>query len=1390
MRRPSGPPLAGLPLAGFTLVEVLAAAVLVALASLLGAAHISRGGQHAEWARDKAFARQKALSLLAELRAYVEGGEGEVAADLDGLDDGLALVPTLTLMSDPSDPSQVVPPDHPISGNHLESGVWRWQRRITVRRLPGVEARDLRVVTVRVFRTHPNEPMPGEAMAEVASVIRTVGDAYPTTQVYDVYLLALENVPGWWVYMDAIQPFVEATLTDLEARNPGLSFRVHWITKLGYGRDEEYAPATNETRDSRANTPWAYVYPGKMPDGFAATRYYPAERFRARVNLDGEWAPTLVNGLASAEPFTDGDGDGLHDREEPFVDQDGDGRYDAGNPWPYALADQHNACMRAPDEAARFEARRAAGLERDDAPTWRILLDRMVAEPERYHNAIVVNLHGELLPMPPVRNVSDAAKDPSGLPGWRAVTHPERIRMVRVAGNDAASTPPCWRVHAYKTQFPSTTALMTQAEPFLDVDGNGERGATEAFQDWDGDGAYDPGVPITLTIPGGDFTSAINAATGASLRVSRLPGGIDADGNGAADAYQALALAPRYPEAFQDVNGDGRWQRVEPYLDLDGDGAYDVGEPHQELDGDGVRTAASEPLTDVNGNGLHDNARPAEPFTDADADGRWDAPEPYEDADGNGAWTAPTAPVLPWRAFDPATDGSSALLKAGYIAAYGEPFLDLDADGVRDAGEALFDGDQDGVFDGGFRRGEMWFEAAFDGVARRTVLTLWGTPLECPAVGGAGLEAGWRLYDLDYVPCPTPSSSAGVDRFARDLSTVGSFPKNTARWRVEMTPAGVRRAYETAAGTNDGDVADRVLALETRLGRDLGTGVRWPTASSPANLSRSYAWFCDDLEDVPFSERYQFQGDPRHSPYADTDRAGASYPHGYNWFFDDLRDATTDATGAWLALSSSRIKDGWRKATTGGFDYARGHGHDVGRLMSWLRTALTRSEALYTTLTGFSYYYLSIGGDVGYDSANGFSNSIPMDGAPFAISGDVFENTITDAGGSAAILGSMKLVRSNTGSTSAGLRAGGAWWSKPWLGELYPDGAYAGQWSVWGNLRAGSGGSDVRLVRRNEVPAGQQPQGTTLARGIGRLAESGSTSFFNIGTSSPHATFHHQFHDGATGALVEDGPELASRYGFPLATNAAISRPFGLALASAGTWGDEFTFTTEYPHFSAQLVRRYYAHQAGAGLTGSGLVRLQQPGGARGAHVVVNGIDKTTESGSAFIARYSMLSLIHSFFAAGMPSAPNRVRQLPRVQIVAPTLVTELEDPSSIQVRWSATWRRWDGQPYTTSYPTTFAEDESDLVYVLLVSRDGGSTWTNLLDGSPGELGVLPWIEGVGPDPARTRSDQVAGGDESFLWNTPAVAVPQGSYMLRVEAYRAGETLHYAQHMERIHVDR
>ena len=1367
---------------GFGVLEVMIAVAILAIAAMGGVAFILRDSQHSDWVRDRTFARQKAMAILSELRAYVEGGEGEVAADLDGFDDGIVFEPSLTIQPDPSDPGAFLPPGNAVSANIRDSGTWRWLRHISVRPFPGVATRDLRICTVRVFRLRPGEAEPGELMADVSSVIRTVGDAFPSTQVYDVYLVACENVPGWWVFMDAIQPFLEATLTDLENRNPGLSFRTHWITKLGYGRDEEYAPYTNEERNSRDDTPWAYVYPGTMPAGMASERYYVPERMHARVNVDGVTTPNHVGGWVAQEPYTDTDGDGRRDAGEPFTDVDGDGQWDAGNQAPYALADMANHCMRYPDAQARHAARIAAGLETEDTPTWRLLLDRMVMDPDRFHNALIVNLHGELLPMPPTRNVSDAAAAPESHPGWRVVAHPEHLMPRRVASGALPAVAPCFRVHAYKTAFTGASggaALMSQAEPFVDQDGNGQFDAGEPYVDWDGDGAWTPEAPATFVLPGGDWSRAPGAAVSPSIVVERLPGGIDADGNGAADAYRPFEAATRYPEALTDINGDGLRQVAEPFLDLDGDGARGAAEPYQELDGDGVRSSATEAITDVDGDGVFDPARPAEPFMDTDGNGRWTAAEPYWDRNGNGLRDGPTVATPPaWQPWDPSSYGSSSAEDA-YVANYGEPFLDVDGDQNWDAAETFIDANGNGVRDGGFERGEMWYEIAYDATADRTVVTLHGTPLEAPYVGGYGLRSQWRLYDLEYVPCPTPDTATGTNRFARDLAWNGSVPKNTARWRITLPLASVKTVLASAGGLSDGDATDRLLVAETRIGTDLSTGTMWPTRNEPRNVSRTYAWFHADPSTVPLSERYQMQGDPRHSPYADTDRIGTTAAQGYNPFWDDFVDASGNWQDRWRAFDPSRLRDGWRGRAA----------HDVGRLTQWLRTAIVNSEALWTSLTGFSFYYMSLGGDVGYDSANGYANSIPMDGKPFGIAGDVYENTITASGGTSSIIGSRKVVRENAGG-STGLRVGGYWWSKPWLGELCPDDAYASQWKAWGNLRAdvGSSSGTFRQVRRQDVTTAQQPRGTTLVASITRTQEEGSTSFFNIGSSS--STFHHQYRDGANGSLVEDGPELSTEYNFPLPTSTRISRPFNLALGSSGGVGDEFGWTDTHPRFSAQLVRRYYDHDT-SGLVGSGLVRLREPGASpRGGYIVVNGIDRTTESGSAFIARYSMLTLVHSFFGGGLPSTPNRIRQLPRIQILSPTLITELDDPATIEVRWSAAWTRWDGKRYTGSYPADFAESTDALVYVPMVSKDNGKTWISMLDGGAVELGRMPWIEGVGRDPAKTLTDQDPGGDETFDWSTPAAAFPQGSYLIRIEAFRQDEALHYTQHMEKIHVNR
>jgi hypothetical protein len=133
--------------------------------------------------------------------------------------------------------------------------------------------------------------------------------------------------------------------------------------------------------------------------------------------------------------------------------------------------------------------------------------------------------------------------------------------------------------------------------------------------------------------------------------------------------------------------------------------------------------------------------------------------------------------------------------------------------------------------------------------------------------------------------------------------------------------------------------------------------------------------------------------------------------------------------------------------------------------------------------------------------------------------------------------------------------------------------------------------------------------------------------------------------------------------------------------------------------------------------------------------------------------------------------------------ITSPTATTEINGPSTIDVSWHTEWRRWDGIPYTTRFPVNYARADSNVEYVLLYSADNGVTWRHMQDDSVATLGVLP--------AAGLRvADTVAGGDETYVWNTPSGAFPRGTYRVRIEAYRTAAKLHYSFHEERIYINR
>jgi hypothetical protein len=272
-------------------------------------------------------------------------------------------------------------------------------RRVTVVYMSNDQT--ARQVYVRVFDSASNTPI-----AQVMSVLRTVPTTYVPSQTYDVYLLALDNVPGWWVLTSKLRPILDSVIQNLQTLNSGLVLRTHYITQLAYGRDPYYVPWINTSVSGTADSftvPYVYFYPG-----------WTITSLDASVTQVDQWYynPSLMYGQLK-------------------VDAGASTTTGANtNVGSYTYSDQFNAGLRYPDELAAYNAAVASATAAGQtAPeiSLRILLEELNENPSPLQNAIIMNLHGEMLPVPAMRNYSDAAKSPATYPGQRAVTHPQYL---------------------------------------------------------------------------------------------------------------------------------------------------------------------------------------------------------------------------------------------------------------------------------------------------------------------------------------------------------------------------------------------------------------------------------------------------------------------------------------------------------------------------------------------------------------------------------------------------------------------------------------------------------------------------------------------------------------------------------------------------------------------------------------------------------------------------------------------------------------------------------------------------------------------------------------------------------------------------------------------------
>jgi prepilin-type N-terminal cleavage/methylation domain-containing protein len=1194
---------------GLTLIEVLVAVAILAILIFASTTLTISTERLTRFNSDRQFGTQKAIAIMEELKSIAQSTTGNLIV-LDAYDDGINTPPQLTIQT-------VSSPADTLSGNILEQGRWLYLRQISVAPIAGQSTRGVRRVQVTIYK---NEPSGVRVIAEVSSVIRTLSTVTPPTQVYDVYLIAIENVPGWWVYKVNLQAAVTGAINELQARNPGLEFRTHMITKLSYGRDLEYRPYINSVADSYADINSVYFYPGTLPSSVTANppgiaAYYSPSDFQANIRTDGP------NPTPNA--------------------------YDAtANPYPYALADQYNHAMRFYDEKALYESRRdavdgsGAKIYPGEEPTYRLLLDDMVMSPSKYTNAVIINLHGELFPFPPIRNYSDAAKVPGqtsspDLRYIRAVTHPENMAY-------DTDTDMKLRVYAYETVAGKKNTITDDAA-FLGVN-----------------------TPICVVIRGVNLT-------GGAVLVEALEGGTTQSAAGAwGYAWTSAASAP---------NGSRMYARVS-YV------------------------------------------------------------------------------------------GGSTLIKL-----YRTPY-----------------------------RAQIC------------------TNTNCGTGNRTGLPNAARLYNMNYIPSPVENVAAGAPPFQNDLTMNSSTAeKNTARWRITID-ASTFNATLAAASLP----INRYLQIETSIGEPSGAdglpvSQEYPTEIEPMNHSNTYLWrgtntwlYGDGTEanppNMPLTERFQFIGDPRHCPYADLKKgftgsgAVATSPlgMGFNTYFDDMQDGSVNAEGNWGASSGSTyayhrgslgIKNDTNNPgtyTDDGWDSGEGYLEiDVPRAYQILRTAIVASRSLFTTMTGFSYYYIGIGGEIGYDAANRFPNSIPVSSKPFTgVGGNSTEQSIISPGG-------VKVIR----QYGSGLASTDYWWGMSWLGELYPDDQYTGGsgYSNTGNLPTGTGSNSfVRVMRSAIDPTTNNtlPPGTAFIDALRRTSRRGCTTLFWGGTSS--STFHHDPNDNlanltstATTSPFNEGAEMAgatSGYNYPLLNPIPSNRPFDINLNMTADNPDDFLNTAYGPAHTMTEVGEFYRHPYNA-RRASALISLRNNTTNRVAFVVVNGLSPTGDSGTAFIARWSFLSLIHSYMDAGLyagaetcTGCPFRIVQLPRVQLTDPNPSTQIVDPPNILINWSLGWTRWDGQKYTPSYSSTFAETQA-VQYQVLFSQDNGSTWKFVQDGVSGTA----WPAGVRLPAGDSR---IITGTTTYTLSTPASDFPEGNVILRVEAYRSNFNLHYSYHQFTAYVRR
>ena len=475
-------------------------------------------------------------------------------------------------------------------------------------------------------------------------------------------------------------------------------------------------------------------------------------------------------------------------------------------------------------------------------------------------------------------------------------------------------------------------------------------------------------------------------------------------------------------------------------------------------------------------------------------------------------------------------------------------------------------------------------------------------------------------------------------------------------------------------------------------------------------------------------------GDPRYLPYEDV----KGY-HGYNWYF-----ARVDPASGYLGFD--KTADGYYSPNSQPDYPALGlyptrQNMDVPRFFQLFRDALLNANGVYHQgrPTGTFASFLLLGSDT---RRSFFYASDPVDQY-------------------------FKLIpRKNDGS----------WMARPWLGELYPDTEFS-TWIEKVNLPPSAGFSLTPYSTFYSTLGYSAPLDFTSG-----FIDRGAGTFFNGKTAAaPNDRFFHTFLYRAGWANVRptETDLMTQAYSYDPTSDASAISVFKIDYSltpPTGYMDPEYAGTRlnleHTPFKKASDHPESVVDSSPYGfLDVASFIKMKDPlDNTRQAHVVHLGMN----TGGVWATSFELGGqLLWAFFRSCHDAVqPAQSFPPPFVRLDAPAYGEVYKDPAAINVQWTSQWTRFDGQPYTPTFPVGWSPAGASILVNLKYSSDGGSTWK---------------FADTHTSAVKSVYDPLHPAVSPISWNVAGLV--DGTYVLRVEAFTDKAT-HYGHHTARVRIQR